>query len=473
MSISSVEYVPSTDTIADIALAQTQSTSLRTSSAILLSVLFISSFVLNLVVIAAILAGKKLRAALFRRLLVLLSSLHIVFLFTVLLPSLIFVANGTWTLGDFLCRGNAFCQQFCALFGTLILLTMATERATTITQKPFPLFGGMKTIAIISTTIVIALCLTVPILFPVIPVQAFTNRYLCSIGVMAPIYRPATQIFLYLIILSGMLICTGAIYTRRQISSIPQQSHEFTLFITKTRALQEDTLLGKMTIRLFCAYVLIVGPYIVLELILEICDSKELQSGVTIQQDLDTLLTWLSFIYPLVAPIMIFCSCDDIWSQVLETFCCKSQEPPTIGSYLMGNTGKNNPNSGVMTLVATSEGVQLRLPSNIAYPHLPMAPAYEEYITYPTRPAAPRPDIEANENEDEVEAPILPIKRNEQNRRSRIPEPQAGPSTRQTQHRRAVNSGGIKKPKVTRRNPSQSKVTTTSRTNVGKTKPRK
>ncbi|CAJ0574985.1 unnamed protein product, partial [Mesorhabditis spiculigera] len=274
---------------------------------------------------------------------------------------------------------------------------MATERATTITQQPIKLFGGYRTAAFLAANIAITLSLTLPILAAAVPVRPFTNRYLCSIAEGAPMYRALVQVIVYLLALVAMLICTGAIYMRRQISSIPQQSHEFTEFITKTRALQEDTLLGKLSVRLFCAFVIIVGPYAVMELVFEISGSIELNAEVGIQQDVDTLLTWLCFVYPLIAPILICCSCDDIWSQVLETFCCKSQEPPTIGPYFMG-AGKNNPNAGVMTLVATSEGVQLRLPQNVQYP-IPPAPAYDDYLSYPT-PRASQPSIESTETFD-------------------------------------------------------------------------
>uniref|UniRef100_A0A1I7XMY2 GAGA-binding transcriptional activator n=1 Tax=Heterorhabditis bacteriophora TaxID=37862 RepID=A0A1I7XMY2_HETBA len=58
----------------------------------------------------------------------------------------------------------------------------------------------------------------------------------------------------------------------------------------------------------------------------------------------------------------MFCWCNDIWITVKEIFCCRSYDPPTIGHYMNGNKGMPGA-PGVITLVATAEGLQLKLPA--------------------------------------------------------------------------------------------------------------
>uniref|UniRef100_A0A183V2G9 DUF4708 domain-containing protein n=1 Tax=Toxocara canis TaxID=6265 RepID=A0A183V2G9_TOXCA len=69
-----------------------------------------------------------------------------------------------------------------------------------------------------------------------------------------------------------------------------------------------------------------------------------------VPQDADTILNWLKFVYPLIAPLIVRSRFPKIISNISH-FKCNN-----------GNGGLDE--SNVMTLVATAEGLQLRLPQH-------------------------------------------------------------------------------------------------------------
>ncbi|VDL84206.1 unnamed protein product [Nippostrongylus brasiliensis] len=130
-----------------------------------------------------------------------------------------------------------------------------------------------------------------------------------------------------------------------------------------------------------------------------ICNSIEVtRDGTTmdIPQDADTLITWLKFLFPLLSPVAILCWCSDISSCVKELVCCRSYDPPVIGQAVSGLRGAGVM-PGVMTLIATADGLQLKLPNTTMNPldlvDLPQPTAipqqYEGVYTENERAAVP------------------------------------------------------------------------------------
>ncbi|KHJ94009.1 hypothetical protein OESDEN_06067 [Oesophagostomum dentatum] len=202
----------------------------------------------------------------------------------------------------------------------------------------------------------------------VLPVKPFRNRYVCSVSSGAPLGYTLTRVVLYIGCLCVLLVCLSAIFKKRGINSLPQQTQDYSDFIRRNRARQEYLSRAKLVVLLVCTFILVAGPYITLSFTFEITNSMEFVAGnellLEIPQDADTLITWLMFLFPLLSPIIIFCWCTDVWSYTKELFCCRSDSPPTVGYFTSGYNKGVNGVPPVMTLVATPEGLQLKLPSS-------------------------------------------------------------------------------------------------------------
>ncbi|RCN25521.1 hypothetical protein ANCCAN_28766, partial [Ancylostoma caninum] len=184
----------------------------------------------------------------------------------------------------------------------------------------------------------------------------------------APLGYTLSRVILYIGCLCVLLVCISAIFKKREGNSLPQQSHDYSDFIRRNRARQEHLSRAKLVVLLVCIFILVAGPYITLSFTYEILNSSEFLAEndplLDIPQDADTLITWLMFLFPLLSPISIFCWCTDVWTYAKELFCCRSDNPPTVGYFANGYNKGMNGMPGVMTLVATPEGLQLKLPSS-------------------------------------------------------------------------------------------------------------
>ncbi|KAK6731748.1 hypothetical protein RB195_007920 [Necator americanus] len=214
---------------------------------------------------------------------------------------------------------------------------------------------------------VVSLAVNIPSGTGMIPVRPFRNRYVCAVGSGAPLGYTLSRVVLYIGCLLVLLMCMSAIFKKREGNSLPQQSHDYSDFIRKNRARQEHLSRAKLVVLLVCIFILVSGPYVSLNFTYEICNSLEFLLDdvlLEIPQDADTLITWLMFLFPLLSPISIFCWCTDVWSFAKELFCCQSANPPSVGYFANGYNKSANGMPGVMTLVVTPEGLQLKLPSS-------------------------------------------------------------------------------------------------------------
>jgi len=122
--------------------------------------------------------------------------------------------------------------------------------------------------------------------------------------------------------------------------------------------------LGRLALILVINFLILKGPYICLNFFTTIRNSWEGDSDdlFKMPQDADTLVTWLMSFHALISPILIFSSCNDISAKFVNLFFCRMSSTDIIG------LGNNNvaKNSDVLTLMATSEGLQLRIPQRFS-----------------------------------------------------------------------------------------------------------
>ncbi|VDM41239.1 unnamed protein product [Toxocara canis] len=153
------------------------------------------------------------------------------------------------------------------------LMIMAVERAITLFFAHRPTFTRARTVATVVALWTISTCFAIPILTPGIPVKPFKSRYLCAVDSNAPILFPLAQILVYGGCLFISLVCFGALLSRGnqdKTRSLPIKPQDYSEFIKKSRALQDYLTLAKLVLFLMIAFVLIVGPTIILNFFVEV-----------------------------------------------------------------------------------------------------------------------------------------------------------------------------------------------------------
>uniref|UniRef100_A0AC35ERX2 G-protein coupled receptors family 1 profile domain-containing protein n=1 Tax=Panagrolaimus sp. PS1159 TaxID=55785 RepID=A0AC35ERX2_9BILA len=370
MESQSIEYVAAGDTIADGALKDVASASLAATTSILLAILVIACFITNALLIATILSSYKLRNSILYIMICSAGFVNLVDTILVMFVSVMYIANTTWTFGDGLCRLNAIVQQYTFLKMLFLLVIMAMERTTSLMESWKVRITANHCIVFFFGFTIVAALFALPLAFNGFPVKSYRFRYLCAIGSYSALAYNIVEILVYIFTLIFLLCCFGYIFKKgNEPRSLPVKPQDYEGFIMETRTIQENLHLGKVVLFITLAYLLLQGPYIVMCFIVQIYNSKEiLQKGkeYEIPQDADTLITWLRFFFPLVMPLIVLASCQDIWTKFVNLVCCRRSTMGSMGTW--ANNG-HRPKSGapivpnnVLTLVATSEGLQLRVP---------------------------------------------------------------------------------------------------------------
>ncbi|KAI1725423.1 7 transmembrane receptor (rhodopsin family) domain-containing protein [Ditylenchus destructor] len=372
-SASPIQYVSLGDTIADIALSEKASAGLTATSSILLSVLVVATFISNTLLMATILSSYKLRNTILYLIFCVQALINLYDVITIMFISLLFVANGQWTFGDFMCKLNAWSQQFVFLKTLLSIVLMAIERALGLHGRHLVKARYYMIISVIFTAA--ACALATPTFLPNFNTRVYRFRYLCAIGSMAPVSYTMVQILIYGGCSFVLLVCFGSLFSYKLDSrSLPVKPQDYGSFIMESRALQDHLVLGRLVLFITLAYLFVQGPYICLSFFVQIRNSGEMiqkfgNMEMEIPQDVDTLLTWLRFFFPLI----IFGTCHDIWTKLTNLiFCRRSALPVWSWGYGMG-APKNSTMMGpdnVLTLVATEDGLQLRVPTNYNSPNV-------------------------------------------------------------------------------------------------------
>jgi hypothetical protein len=96
--------------------------------------------------------------------------------------SLLYVSNGSWTFGDFVCRLNTWAQEFIGLYSFFIITLMATERALGLTDHGRHLVSGKYALIFSLVFFTVALCFATPAFLSNFSVHPYPYRYLCAIG---------------------------------------------------------------------------------------------------------------------------------------------------------------------------------------------------------------------------------------------------------------------------------------------------
>uniref|UniRef100_A0A1I7UPY4 G_PROTEIN_RECEP_F1_2 domain-containing protein n=1 Tax=Caenorhabditis tropicalis TaxID=1561998 RepID=A0A1I7UPY4_9PELO len=359
-----VEFVPEEDTLAVVTIKETQSASLRTTNAILIAALLISSYFLNVLFVVAVFITKSFRTTIYL-MYCHLSFVNIIDLSFNIFFALIFVANGNWYLSNGWCTFNVAIQEFTHLHTLFVLMIIGAERALGIILGPEYVTHGDKYLSGLRITVVSLILSFVSISFAsvvfmsVIPIKPFRNRYVCGIDGGGPVGYVIARLIVYFGCLAVILVAIGAILQKRTASSISRNTQEYAEFIKRNRAMQEHRSRAKLMILITCVFICIEGPYITMCFFYETYNSREFSDiSIDIPQDADTLITWLKFVFPLICPIIMLSWCNDVWTKVKEVMCCRSYDPPTIGH--MPGYRDSNEIAPVMTVVGGEHGPQIK-----------------------------------------------------------------------------------------------------------------
>uniref|UniRef100_A0A7E4VKG3 G_PROTEIN_RECEP_F1_2 domain-containing protein n=1 Tax=Panagrellus redivivus TaxID=6233 RepID=A0A7E4VKG3_PANRE len=294
-----------------------------------------------------------------------------------------------------------------------MIVIMAMERVTSLVTAWRERATAKHFCLLLLALTAVAFAFSIPLAVPAFPVQVFHYRFLCGIGNQSPLAYNIVEILVYFGTLIFLLICFGFILKKgNEPRSLPVKPQDYERFIMETRAIQESLILGKLVMFVTMAYVILQGPFIVMTFIVQIANSWEIspleEEEYAVPQDADTLITWLRFFFPLVMPLIILACCQDIWTKVTNLVCCRRSTMGTTGSWASQGAGRPKsstpivPNN-VLTLVATSEGLQLRLPENNYQrppPNMPM-----EVVSQPQRIIGSRAMLP--ENQQEPPSPML------------------------------------------------------------------
>lgn len=100
----------------------------------------------------------------------------------IMFVSLLYVANGSWTFGDIVCRLNTWAQEFVNLYAFFVITLMAMERALGITDNGRHLITPRYALVFSIIFFTVAICFATPVFLSNFYVKPFPFRYLCSIG---------------------------------------------------------------------------------------------------------------------------------------------------------------------------------------------------------------------------------------------------------------------------------------------------
>jgi hypothetical protein len=389
--MTSTIYVDVSQTIPDVAVQtagqSSNDSNLRTTTAILLALLIIVSFVSNLLLIASIVSSHKLRSTILYRLFINLAAINLMDTVVDQFASLLYVANGQWLFGAWFCQLNAFTIQLIDFEAFIGIAVIAIDRsiALLIDQQYSRQITPFRLNCALIAVWLIGICLNVSLLIGIIPVNVYPYRYLCAISSQSPIAYTIALILIYLSIFLVLLVCSALILSRANGRSSPLPIHkstdDYSTFIRDSRAQHQHVSLGKLALGIFLIYFVLVGPYQLLIAFVQIRNSRELIAAndgneFMVAEDADTLLTWLKFIYPVAFPLLIFICCSDIWIKVGNLVCCRRSNTVSTSTQQCGDDPDNSTTSkrrkkkdddadgNVMTLVATAQGLQLRFPQN-------------------------------------------------------------------------------------------------------------
>ncbi|CEF61578.1 G protein-coupled receptor, rhodopsin-like family and GPCR, rhodopsin-like, 7TM domain-containing protein [Strongyloides ratti] len=298
----------------------------------------------------------------------------------VIFLSLLHISNsGQWIFGEFMCKINVFFQQFVLLISILSLLLMCAERAIGKNSLLKNVISKNNIYFCIFGIYIISIICCIPLFLKDFVTLPDRYHFQCLLNGQAPIGYTYFMIFLYIII--TLTIGIGLILIRIQKHvhrSLPNSQEEYGRFINETRELHENTNLTKLTVYLLITYAILQLPYIILIFYNRFKEASLYESStsfISIYSDFETLITFLRFMFPFISAIIISFRCFDIWVKIVNLICCRRTGPITINQWNNNMNATNNINqqtffsgncdNNVITIVATGNGMELRIPKEI------------------------------------------------------------------------------------------------------------
>ncbi|KAK0397555.1 hypothetical protein QR680_002170 [Steinernema hermaphroditum] len=353
------------------------SSGLTTTTAVLLGFIVALALAGNIALLASILSNSKLRSVLLNILFCNIALLNLVDTVVTVFTSLLFVSHPSWILGNIMCKLSAFTQNLMMMLMLMAITVMAIERALGLLYEGKEILTRSRVAILWSGLVVVAFCFTVPIFAPNIPVKPFEFRYLCNIDSQSPIGYTIAIIVVYFLCLNMQLCCFGIILNRKyRERSLPMRPQDYGEFIRQSRALHDYIHMCKIVLTLLIIYVLIQGPYIVLNFVLQISNSYEVNGNeevFRVHDDVVISLTLLKFLHPLLMPICVFVCCGEMWAQFIRIVCCTKSGTARLGTgdadSIRGVVDGSNRRLGinVMTVLATPDGLHLKYPNGYEY----------------------------------------------------------------------------------------------------------
>ncbi|VDM95478.1 unnamed protein product [Thelazia callipaeda] len=199
------------------------------------------------------------------------------------------------------------------------IMMMAIERIITLRFSRQMILTMSHMLKFVAVLWIISLCLALPTLTNNIPVKLYKFRYVCDIDSKTPMLYPIVRLLIFAGCLLICLICFAAFSSMfwlvsreypRELNSSPSNSSERLPQATTASSckLGQNLNLVKLVFLLLILFIFFDGPYIILNFYTQLRNSKELfeedcffETGPNV----DSVLTLLRFVFPLVAPLVI------------------------------------------------------------------------------------------------------------------------------------------------------------------------
>ncbi|KAL3998725.1 7 transmembrane receptor (rhodopsin family) protein [Acanthocheilonema viteae] len=325
-----MEFILQDDMTTDITLNHVSS-NLQTTAIVVIGLFAIFSILFNMILLITILLSRKLRSVQLFILFCNLAILNILDIVSGMFIPLLFIINANWLFNMTLCRWNATLEQFIDIEVLMSMMLMAIERSILSYFPNQLIFKHWRTLAFIIVLWTISICLAIPMLTHHIPVRPFEFRFNCNISRKVPILYPIVYILIYVSCLIIILICFAALLSRNnqyKNQSLPTRCN--------FEVHRNNLNLSKLVLFLIILFILLNGPYIILNFFIQIRNSNKILKddyAFNIPHDGDIILNWLRFMYPLLAPILIYASCAEIWLNVQRFIFCHKSEAVQIRRY--------------------------------------------------------------------------------------------------------------------------------------------
>lgn len=355
---------------------------LNSFCAVFLALFTILSFTANSLLIGTIASSYRLRHSVINFILLNLVVVNLIdtafnMALTLLYVTMCEPEDCRWRLGAIVCQLNSFAGQLVGVETIFTLTLLAMDRAVALlsTARYKLRMTSTRTSVAIAISWLIALSFSLPILTGSIPSNPFELRYFCSVANGAPLAYPISIVVLcYVLPLLVILGAFGTVYHKahlhrlyRKLDLVHSTDRDR---IIDTRRFQDFLSLSKFVVALVIIWLLLQGPYVILNFLEQMANSREILAAnnnvrLTLPNASETAITWVKFLYPVILPLLVFSCCRDVWKKLKDLVCCKKTN--VINTVIRTDAGLDDnydeaevaQNLRVPTLVATTDGLHV------------------------------------------------------------------------------------------------------------------